>query len=117
MLDNVAMIIAGTVVGAAGTLLTQLMAKAMNRSLGNVLFANFGETSAAAAARPGRKSPSTRGRRRHDGLRAESHRRSGLRPGGRAGAAQGLGADASCYRNGVKVKFAIHPVAGRMPGT
>ena len=49
VLDNAAMIIAGTVVGAAGTLLTQLMAKAMNRSLGNVLFANFGETSSAAA--------------------------------------------------------------------
>src|ERR1700733_15729716 len=47
VLDNAAMIIAGTVVGAAGTLLTQLMAKAMNRSLGNVLFSNFGESSAA----------------------------------------------------------------------
>src|SRR6202048_3606917 len=47
VLDNAAMIIAGTVVGAAGTLLTQLMAKAMNRSLGNVLFSNFGETSSA----------------------------------------------------------------------
>src|SRR5208283_1304539 len=47
VLDNAAMIIAGTVVGAAGTLLTQLMAKAMNRSLANVLFSNFGETSAA----------------------------------------------------------------------
>ena len=42
VLDNAAMIIAGTVVGAACTLLTQLMAKAMNRSLGNVLFSNFG---------------------------------------------------------------------------
>src|SRR3974390_1414420 len=50
VLDNAAMIIAGTVVGAAGTLLTQLMAKAMNRSLGNVLFSNFGETSSAGAA-------------------------------------------------------------------
>src|SRR6202044_3711511 len=49
VLDNAAMIIAGTVVGAAGTLLTQLMAKAMNRSLGNVLFSNFGETSAASS--------------------------------------------------------------------
>ncbi|HUY84765.1 MAG TPA: NAD(P)(+) transhydrogenase (Re/Si-specific) subunit beta, partial [Steroidobacteraceae bacterium] len=48
VLDNAAMIIAGTVVGAAGTLLTQLMAKAMNRSLGNVLFANFGETGPAS---------------------------------------------------------------------
>ena len=48
------MIIAGTVVGAAGTLLTQLMAKAMNRSLGNVLFSNFGDSG---------------GRRRHRGHR------------------------------------------------
>ncbi len=47
VLNNAAMIIAGTVVGSAGTLLTQLMAKAMNRSLGNVLFAGFGETAAA----------------------------------------------------------------------
>src|ERR1700732_1636080 len=50
VLDNAAMIIAGTVVGAAGTLLTQLMAKAMNRSLGNVLFSNFGEGPPRAAA-------------------------------------------------------------------
>ena len=62
VLDNAAMIIAGTVVGSAGTLLTQLMAKAMNRSLGNVLFSNFGETCGAAAggASPARRSPSRR---------------------------------------------------------
>jgi NAD(P) transhydrogenase subunit beta len=44
-----ALIIAGIVVGAAGTLLTQLMAKAMNRSLGNVLFVGFGDTGGGAA--------------------------------------------------------------------
>ncbi|HET9836467.1 MAG TPA: NAD(P)(+) transhydrogenase (Re/Si-specific) subunit beta, partial [Rhodanobacteraceae bacterium] len=49
VLGNEAMIIAGMVVGAAGTLLTQLMAKAMNRSLANVLFGNFGGGGAAAA--------------------------------------------------------------------
>ena len=49
VLDNAAMIIAGTVVGSAGTLLTQLMAKAMNRSLANVLFSSFGSDSGAAA--------------------------------------------------------------------
>src|SRR5262249_25760211 len=48
VLDNAAMIIAGTVVGSAGTLLTQLMAKAMNRSLGNVLFSGFGDTGGEA---------------------------------------------------------------------
>jgi len=45
VLQNEAMIIAGTVVGAAGTMLTQLMAKAMNRSLASVLFGSFGATS------------------------------------------------------------------------
>ena len=70
VLDNAAMIIAGTVVGAAGTLLTQLMAKAMNRSLGNVLFANFGETSAAGGGGSTGTQKADRGLRcrRHDGL-------------------------------------------------
>jgi len=44
VLGNPTLIIAGIVVGASGTLLTQLMAKAMNRSLGNVLFSGFGDT-------------------------------------------------------------------------
>src|SRR5207344_369853 len=50
VLQNAAMIIAGTVVGSAGTLLTQLMAKAMNRSLANVLFSDFGSGGGTAAA-------------------------------------------------------------------
>ncbi|NNM62256.1 MAG: NAD(P)(+) transhydrogenase (Re/Si-specific) subunit beta, partial [Steroidobacteraceae bacterium] len=57
VLDNAAMIIAGTVVGAAGTLLTQLMAKAMNRSLGNVLFSNFGESGTATSTQTGTQKP------------------------------------------------------------
>ena len=57
VLGNAAMIIAGTVVGSAGTLLTQLMAKAMNRSLGNVLFSGFGDTGGAAAQRHGHRQP------------------------------------------------------------
>ena len=100
VLDNAAMIIAGTVVGSAGTLLTQLMAKAMNRSLGNVLFSGFGETAAAAAARPGGIAEADRRRRRRGDARllGEGHRRAGLRHGGRAGAAQGLGALPSADR-------------------
>src|SRR5678816_2106758 len=49
VLNNAAMIIAGTVVGSAGTLLTPLMAKAMTRSLANVLFSDFGSASGGAA--------------------------------------------------------------------
>ena len=60
VLDNAAMIIAGTVVGAAGTLLTQLMAKAMNRSLGNVLFCELRRDlrGGRRRGRPARKRPS-----------------------------------------------------------
>ena len=57
VLGNEAMIIAGTVVGAAGTLLTQLMARAMNRSLGNVLFGSFGAATGAAQAIGGSQKP------------------------------------------------------------
>ena len=98
VLDNAAMIIAGTVVGAAGTLLTQLMAKAMNRSLGNVLFANFGETSAAGGGGVDRDAKSHRslGCRRNDGVFAKNHHRARLWHGGRPGAAQGLGALRNC---------------------
>ncbi len=99
VLDNAAMIIAGTVVGSAGTLLTQLMARAMNRSLGNVLFAGFGDTGGAAARRrsPARMKPIDAADVARDArLRAEGDHRAGLRHGGRAGAAQGLGAVPSC---------------------
>ena len=60
VLDNAAMIIAGTVVGSAGTLLTQLMAKAMNRSLANVLFSGFGETAAGGGHGAGRRAEGDR---------------------------------------------------------
>ncbi len=92
VLDNAAMIIAGTVVGAAGTLLTQLMAKAMNRSLGNVLFSNFGESGGAAERGHGHaEGDRGPGCGRHARVLAESDRRTGLRHGRRAGPAQGLG--------------------------
>jgi NAD(P) transhydrogenase subunit beta len=118
VLDNAAMIIAGTVVGSAGTLLTQLMARAMNRSLANVLFSGFGDTSAAATSGPA----------------------GSLKPIDTADVAVMLGfsekvivvpgygmavAQAqhkvwelcqALIARGVTVKFAIHPVAGRMPG-
>ncbi len=93
VLDNAAMIIAGTVVGAAGTLLTQLMAKAMNRSLANVLFSNFGESSAGGAAgvTGSQKSHRGVGRGRDDGVLAKDHHRARIRAGRRTGAAQGVG--------------------------
>ncbi len=90
VLQNPALMIAGMVVGSAGTLLTLLMAKAMNRSVSNVIFSNFGATRRRTAGRDQGLAEAGRSGRRRDqhALRLEGHHRAGLRPGGRAGSAQ-----------------------------
>jgi NAD(P) transhydrogenase subunit beta len=119
VLDNAAMIIAGTVVGAAGTLLTQLMAKAMNRSLGNVLFANFGETSTAAggAGAGGTQKPIEAS---DAGVMMAYSQKVIIVPGYGLAVAQAQHKvwelSQLLIDHGVTVRFAIHPVAGRMPG-
>jgi NAD(P) transhydrogenase subunit beta len=119
VLDNAAMIIAGTVVGAAGTLLTQLMAKAMNRSLANVLFANFGETSSSTAA--GAVSGTQKAIEASDaGVMMAYAQKIIIVPGYGLAVAQAQHKVWELAQllidRGVKVRFAIHPVAGRMPG-
>jgi NAD(P) transhydrogenase subunit beta len=119
VLDNAAMIIAGTVVGAAGTLLTQLMAKAMNRSLANVLFANFGETSAAGGG--GTVTGTQKAIEASDaGVMLAFSQKVIVVPGyGMAVAQAQHKVWELCQlliEHGVQVRFAIHPVAGRMPG-
>jgi len=118
VLDNAAMIIAGTVVGAAGTLLTQLMAKAMNRSLGNVLFSNFGESSSAAA---GGVTGTQKAIEASDaGVMMAYSQKIIIVPGYGLAVAQAQHKVWELTQllidHGVKVRFAIHPVAGRMPG-
>jgi NAD(P) transhydrogenase subunit beta len=118
VLDNAAMIIAGTVVGAAGTLLTQLMAKAMNRSLANVLFANFGESAAGGAGTvTGTQKPIEAS---DAGVMLAFSQKVIVVPGyGMAVAQAQHKVWELCQlliEHGVQVKFAIHPVAGRMPG-
>jgi H+-translocating NAD(P) transhydrogenase subunit beta len=117
VLDNAAMIIAGTVVGAAGTLLTQLMAKAMNRSLGNVLFANFGETSAAGGTVAGTQKPIEAS---DAGVMMAYAQKIIVVPGYGLAVAQAQHKVWELAQllidRGVQVRFAIHPVAGRMPG-
>jgi H+-translocating NAD(P) transhydrogenase subunit beta len=117
VLDNAAMIIAGTVVGAAGTLLTQLMAKAMNRSLGNVLFSNFGETPAGGGGITG----SQKAIEASDaGVMMAYSQKIIVVPGYGMAVAQAQHKvwelSQLLLDRGVKVRFAIHPVAGRMPG-
>jgi H+-translocating NAD(P) transhydrogenase subunit beta len=117
VLGNAAMIIAGTVVGSAGTLLTQLMAKAMNRSLGNVLFSGFGETAAAGGEVTGSMKPIEAA---DVAVMMAFAQKVIIIPGYGMAVAQAqhkvweLTED--LQEHGVMVKFAIHPVAGRMPG-
>ncbi len=118
VLNNAAMIIAGTVVGSAGTLLTQLMAKAMNRSLGNVLFSGFGE---AAATGAGEVTGSLKPIEAADvGVMMAFAHKVIIVPGyGMAVAQAQHKVWELCQlliERGVTVRFAIHPVAGRMPG-
>lgn len=114
--NNISMIIAGTLVGSAGTLLTLLMAKAMNRSLSNVLFTRFGGSSGSAEVTGTIKSMEA-----DDAAMMLNYvTRVVFVPGygmAVAQAQQKVWELASILlEKGIDVKFAIHPVAGRMPG-
>jgi len=118
VLNNAAMIIAGTVVGSAGTLLTQLMAKAMNRSIGNVLFSSFGASGGAGAEDvEGSMRPIDA---QDAGIMMAYAERVVIIPGYGMAVAQAQHKiwelTEQLLARGVNVKFAIHPVAGRMPG-
>jgi NAD(P) transhydrogenase subunit beta len=118
VLNNAAMIIAGTVVGSAGTLLTQLMAKAMNRSLGNVLFSGFGDTGGAAT---GEVTGALKPIEATDvGVMMAFAQKVIVVPGYGMAVAQAQHKIWELCQllidRGVTVRFAIHPVAGRMPG-
>ena len=116
VLGNEALIIAGMMVGAAGMLLTKLMAKAMNRSIGSVLFSNFGATGEAQAI-TGSQKPIEASDVAAMMAFAE---RVVIVPGYGMAVAQAQHKiwelSQRLIERGVKVKFAIHPVAGRMPG-
>ncbi len=117
VLGNAAMIIAGMVVGAAGTLLTQLMAKAMNRSLANVLFSNFGESAAQGGTIAGSLKPIDAA---DAGVMIAYAEKVIVVPGYGMAVAQAQHKIWELCQllidRGVTVRFAIHPVAGRMPG-
>ena len=120
VLGNYALLIAGTLVGASGAILTQLMCRAMNRSLFNVLFAGFGTGGEAVAA----------GAEGEEQLREISAEDAAVLmaygskvvivPGYGMAVAQAQGPVRELMdlllARGVDVQFAIHPVAGRMPG-
>jgi NAD(P) transhydrogenase subunit beta len=121
VLGNFALIVAGTLVGASGTLLTKLMSDAMGRSLANVLFGAFGAVTAGstgAAAAEGR--PVRSGSAEDVGTMLAYSRRVIIVPGYGLAVAQAQHAARELAdvleKRGVEVEYAIHPVAGRMPG-
>jgi H+-translocating NAD(P) transhydrogenase subunit beta len=118
VLQNPALMIAGMVVGAAGLLLTVLMAKAMNRSISNVLFTNFGEVKTKKqGAVKGELKPVEAS---DAGIFMRYASKVIIIPGYGLAVAQGqqkLYEFVKLLQSfGVEVKFAVHPVAGRMPG-
>jgi NAD(P) transhydrogenase subunit beta len=120
-LDNFALIVAGTLVGASGTLLTKLMSDAMGRSLANVLFGAFGRVQVSAGADAAQGSRAVRAGSAEDiGTMLAYSRSVIIIPGYGLAVAQGQHvlrelADL-LEKRGVEVTYAIHPVAGRMPG-
>ena len=121
VLHNQMLVVAGVLVGASGTLLTLLMSTAMNRSVGNVLFGAFGGApsaeggSAAAVTKPIKQTTA------EDTAIALAYARSvvivpgyGLAVAEAQHTVRELATDLE--KRGVDVKYAIHPVAGRMPG-
>jgi H+-translocating NAD(P) transhydrogenase subunit beta len=118
-LDNVALIVAGTLVGSSGTILTLEMATAMNRSVPNILFAGFGALPETSAA--GREERPHRSIGAQDAAIALAYADSVvIVPGYGMAVAQAQHAVKEMAdeleRRGVQVNYAIHPVAGRMPG-
>jgi NAD(P) transhydrogenase subunit beta len=120
-LNNFALIVAGTLVGASGSLLTKLMSDAMGRSIGNILFSSFGKVQTAVAGAATSQARSVRSGSVEDlaTLLAYS-RRVIIVPGYGLAVAQAQHAAReladALEKRGVEVNYAIHPVAGRMPG-
>ncbi|MDM3855559.1 MAG: NAD(P)(+) transhydrogenase (Re/Si-specific) subunit beta [Aphanizomenon gracile PMC649.10] len=119
---NNMLIIAGALVGASGLILTEIMCKAMNRSLFSVLFSAFGSVSTASGgAAAGASDQPVRSIDAEEGAMMLGYARSVvIVPGYGMAVAQAQHsvrelAD-QLERMGVDVKYAIHPVAGRMPG-
>jgi NAD(P) transhydrogenase subunit beta len=120
-LHNQRLGVAGILVGASGTLLTILMGRAMNRSLANVMFGAFGATGTTDAAAAGGIPRTVRQTTAEDTAIALAYARNVVVvPGYGLAVAEGQHAvrelSQELERRGVDVKFAIHPVAGRMPG-
>jgi len=119
-LDNVALIVAGTLVGSSGTILTLEMATAMNRSVANILFAGFGAAPSGGGAGDGEERPHTSIAAQDAAIKLAYADSVVIVPGYGLAVAQAQHAIKEVAdeleQRGVGVSYAIHPVAGRMPG-
>jgi NAD(P) transhydrogenase subunit beta len=120
-LDNVALIVGGMLVGASGSILTMLMAEAMNRSIPNIVAGGFGGVAVgAAAAGDGEERPVRSTGAADVAIQLAYASKVVVAPGYGMAVAQAQHtvrelAD-ELEKRGVRVDYAIHPVAGRMPG-
>jgi proton-translocating NAD(P)+ transhydrogenase subunit beta len=118
VLENKVLIIAGALDGSSGLILSIIMCRAMNRSFTNVLFGAFGQVQAGAAAATAKSVKS--GTPRDVAELLENAERVVIVPGYGMAVSQAQHRVREIYdaltKRGIDVKFAIHPVAGRMPG-
>jgi H+-translocating NAD(P) transhydrogenase subunit beta len=120
-LDNTALIVAGMLVGASGSILTKLMADAMNRSIPNIVAGGFGGGALAAGAAADLEGKSVKSTSAADAaIQLTYARQVVIVPGYGMAVAQAQHAVREMAKlledKGIEVKYAIHPVAGRMPG-
>ena len=119
-LNNTAMIVAGMIVGASGSILTNLMAVAMNRSIPAIVFGSFGGTDAAGGGAGGDQGTVKATSAADAAIQMAYANQVIVVPGYGLAVAQAQHAVKEMAdlleEKGVEVKFAIHPVAGRMPG-
>ncbi|MDT8436510.1 MAG: NAD(P)(+) transhydrogenase (Re/Si-specific) subunit beta [Gemmatimonadota bacterium] len=121
VLSNNALIISGALVGASGLILTRIMCKAMNRSLANVIFGTFGQTAGAVATGEKRTMADVNSVQADDVAMLMAYAKHVvIVPGYGLAVAQAQHKLAELcdqlQKRGVTVKYAVHPVAGRMPG-
>jgi NAD(P) transhydrogenase subunit beta len=119
VINNNVLVIAGSLVGASGVILTKIMCKAMNRSLTNVLFGTLGPTTDTPDAEEVYKTVKSTSAE-EIAMMLETARRVAIVPGYGMAVSQSQHAVRDLAnlleRRGVEVEYAIHPVAGRMPG-
>ena len=120
-LNNIAMIVAGMIVGASGTILTNLMAKAMNRSIPSIVAGGFGGGTGAVSATAGSGDQQAKFTSASDAaIKLAYANQVIVVPGYGLAVAQAQHAVKDMAKvleaRGIEVKYAIHPVAGRMPG-